>query len=239
MGGQKMKPIIGITSYEEDLKGHHNLNSNYVNAVSDAGGIPIIIPIIRDEKDFDAYLDILDGIIFSGGIDISPLTYNENPLKEISRISSIRDNYEFMLFKKAYERKLPILGICRGSQLMNTALGGKLYQDINAQVPNSLGHSPKSMAGDEFFHSINIEKDSNLYNILGKEKTFVNSFHHQAIKELGNNLKVVAHADDGIIEAIEATDNRFMLGVQFHPEGLQRKHPEFLKIFKALIEAAK
>ncbi|NMA86497.1 MAG: gamma-glutamyl-gamma-aminobutyrate hydrolase family protein, partial [Tissierellia bacterium] len=201
-----MKPIIGISSYEENHKGQYNLNINYVDAVLDAGGIPVIIPIIRDEEDAERYLDTIDGIIFSGGIDISPLNYDENPLKEINRISSVRDNYEMMLFKKAYKRKMPILGICRGSQLMNVALGGKLYQDINTQAPNSLGHSPSSMAGDEFFHSIKIEKDSNFYNIFGKEKIFVNSFHHQAVKELGNNLKAVAHAEDGIIEAIEATD---------------------------------
>lgn len=234
-----MKPIIGISSYEENNKGQYNLNTNYVDAVLDAGGIPVIIPIIRDEEDAERYLDTIDGIIFSGGIDISPLNYHENPLKEINRMSSIRDNYEIMLFKKSYERKIPILGICRGCQLMNVSLGGKLYQDINSQVANSLGHSPRSMAGDEFFHSIKIEKDSNFYNIFGKEEIFVNSFHHQAIKELGKNLKAVSHADDGIIEAIEATDQRFMIGVQFHPEALQKKHKEFLGIFKALIEAAK
>jgi len=234
-----MKPIIGITSYEEDLKGHHNLNSNYINAVFDAGGIPVIIPIIRDEKDFDAYLDKLDGLIFSGGIDISPLNYDENPLKEINRMSSVRDKYEFGLFKKAYERKLPILGICRGCQLMNVSLGGKLYQDINTQVPEAFGHSPKSMPSDEIFHAINIKEDSKFYNFFEKERIFVNSYHHQAIKKLGDNLKVAALSDDGIIEAIEATDDRFMIGVQFHPEGLQRRHTEFLKIFEALIEAAK
>src|SRR5699024_3044308 len=101
-----------------------------------------------------------------------------------------------ILFKRAYERKMPILGICRGSQLANVSLGGSLYQDINIQVADSLGHSPSSMAGDEFFHSIKIEKDSNFYSIFGEEKIFVNSFHHQAIKDLGNNLKAVAHAED-------------------------------------------
>ena len=234
-----MKAIIGISSYEENNKGQYNLNTNYVDAVLDAGGLPIIIPIIRNEEDAERYLDTIDGIIFSGGIDISPLNYDENPLKEINRMSSVRDNYEIMLFKKAYERKMPILGICRGSQLMNVCLGGNLYQDINIQVGDSLGHSPSSMAGDEFFHSSKIEKDSNFYNIFGEKKILVNSFHHQAIKDLGNNLKAVAYAEDGIIEAIEATDERFMLGVQFHPEELQRKHKEFLGIFKALVGAAK
>lgn len=234
-----MKAIIGITSYEENINGHHNLNNNYINAVLDAGGIPVIIPTIREDEDYDIYLDKLDGLIFSGGIDVSPLRYKESPLKEINRISSVRDGYELKLFKKAYERKLPILGICRGAQLMNVALGGKLYQDINYQVPEAFGHSPKNMKSSQVFHSIKLEKDSSFYQIIGEEEIFVNSFHHQAVKELGQNLRAVAHAEDGIIEAIEARDDRFMIGVQFHPEGLQKEHPQLAKLFKAFIEAAK
>lgn len=235
-----MKAIIGITSYEENINGHHNLNNNYINAVLDAGGIPVIIPTIREDEDYDIYLDKLDGLIFSGGIDVSPLRYKESPLKEINRISSVRDGYELKLFKKAYERKLPILGICRGSQLMNVALGGKLYQDINQQLPEAFGHSPKNMKSSQVFHSIKLKKDSSFYQIIGEEEIFVNSFHHQAVKELGQNLRAVAHAEDGIIEAIEARDDRFMIGVQFHPEGLQEEHPQLAKLFKAfIIEAAK
>lgn len=234
-----MKPIIGITTFEELEKGFHSVNNNYINSVFAAGGIPINIPIIHDEKDYDAYLDILDGIIFTGGLDISPLTYNENPSKEINLISSIRDTYEMGLFKKAYERKLPILGVCRGLQITNIVLGGNLYQDINTQVPGCLGHRPKGMSNEEFYHSINIKKDTKLYNIFETEKIFVNSLHHQAIKELGKDLRISALSEDGIIEAIESTDDRFLIGLQFHPEALAKRHPEFLNIFKELILAAK
>ncbi len=180
-----MKPIIGITTFESEEKGYHRIKSNYINSVFAAGGIPINIPIIHEEKDYDAYLDILDGIIFTGGLDVSPLSYNENPLKEINSTSSIRDKYEMGLFKKAYERKLPILGICRGLQVANVVLGGSLYQDIYVQVPGVLGHQPDDMPNDEFYHSINIKKDTKLFNIFKSEKIFVNSLHHQAIKELG------------------------------------------------------
>lgn len=233
--GNRLKPIIGITTFESEIAGYHTINSYYINSVFDAGGIPVNIPIIHDEEDYDAYLNIIDGIIFTGGLDISPLTYDENPLKEVNIISSIRDKYEFGLFKKAYERKLPILGICRGHQLANIALGGSLYQDIYTQVPDILGHRPKGISSDELYHSINVEKDSKLYNIFQSEKIFVNSNHHQSIKKLGKNLAVSAVSEDGIIEAIEATDQRFFIGVQFHPECLTKKHPQFLNLFKALI----
>lgn len=234
-----MKPVIGITTFEEEIKGYHTINSNYINAVFAAGGIPINIPIINDEEDYDYYINIIDGIIFSGGIDISPLSYGENPLKEIKCISSIRDKYEFGLFKKVYEQKLPVLGICRGSQLMNVYLGGSLYQDINEQVPKALGHSPGPELLEEAYHSINLKVGSKLHNIFGKEKIYVNSYHHQAINKLGENLEVIAISEDGIIEAIEATDNRFMVGVQFHPEALIKRYPEFLKLFRELIMASK
>lgn len=234
-----MKPIIGITTFESETKGYHTVNSYYINSVFDAGGIPVNIPIIYDENDYDAYLNIIDGIIFTGGLDISPLTYNENPLKEVNNISSIRDKYEFGLFRKAYERKLPILGICRGLQLANIVLGGNLFQDIHTQVPDTLGHRPIGISKDELYHSINIKKDSKLYSIFQSSKIFVNSNHHQSIKKLGNNLAISAVSEDGIIEAVEATDQRFFIGVQFHPECLSKKHPEFLNIFKALISAAK
>lgn len=234
-----MKPIIGITTFESEEKGYHRIKSNYINSVFAAGGIPINIPIIHEEKDYDAYLDILDGIIFTGGLDVSPLSYNENPLKEINSTSSIRDKYEMGLFKKAYERKLPILGICRGLQVANVVLGGSLYQDIYVQVPGVLGHQPDDMPNDEFYHSINIKKDTKLFNIFRSEKVFVNSLHHQAIKELGEGLVIAALSEDGIIEAVEPTDDRFLIGLQFHPEDLTKKYEEFLNIFKELVLAAK
>lgn len=234
-----MKPIIGITTFESEEKGYHRIKSNYINSVFAAGGIPINIPIIHEEKDYDAYLDILDGIIFTGGLDVSPLSYNENPLKEINSTSSIRDKYEMGLFKKAYERKLPILGICRGLQVANVVLGGSLYQDIYVQVPGVLGHQPDDMPNDEFYHSINIKKDTKLFNIFRSEKIFVNSLHHQAIKELGEGLVIAALSEDGIIEAVEPTDDRFLIGLQFHPEDLTKKYEKFLNIFRELVLAAK
>lgn len=234
-----MKPIIGITTFEGSTKGFHTINNSYMNAVFAAGGIPVNIPTIKDEGDYDSYLNILDGIIFSGGNDISPLCYNENPLKQVNHISSVRDKYEIELFNKAYEKKLPILGICRGLQIANVALGGSLYQDIHAQLSDVFGHQPTGVENDEFHHSVTVKHDTILHNIFQSEKIFVNSNHHQSIKKVGDNLIVSAIAEDSIIEAIEADDERFLLGLQFHPEGMIKKHPLFLNIFKALIQAAK
>lgn len=236
---KNLKPIIGITTYEEEVKGYHTLNTNYINAVFNAGGIPITIPIIHDEEDYDYYLNIIDGIIFSGGIDVSPLSYGENPINEVKNISSIRDKYELGLLKRAYEKKLPILGICRGCQLINVSLGGTLYQDINVQVPNALGHCPGPQLLEELYHAINIKEGTRLHSIFDKKRIYVNSFHHQAINKLGENIKIAAISDDGIVEAIESTDDRFLIGVQFHPEALQKKYLEFQGIFKELINAAK
>lgn len=234
-----MKPIIGLTMSKDLMKGYHSLNNYYMDAVFSAGGIPINVPIVENEKNFEYYLNIIDGLILTGGDDIWPLLYDENPLKETHIISSKRDYSEIGLFKKAYEMKLPVLGICRGLQVMNVALGGDLYQDINIQIQDSLGHQPIGISEDELYHSIDINKETDLYDIFKSERIFINSNHHQSIKNLGNNLIASAFSEDGIIEAIESNDDRFLIGLQFHPECLIKRYPEFLKLFEQLVAATK
>ncbi|KUO72611.1 MAG: glutamine amidotransferase [Clostridia bacterium BRH_c25] len=233
-----MKPVIGITTFIGDKKGYYSVSSNYTDSVVLAGGIPVYIPV-SSEKDYESYIKILDGIIFTGGADISPLSYGENPISLVNNMSSVRDAYEIGLFRTAYVNNMPILGICRGNQLINVALGGSLYQDINAQVPGSLGHSPSGIAVDELYHSIEIAKKSKLYDIFDKEKIYVNSFHHQAVKELGNSLILAAMSEDGVIEGIEGTDREFLVGIQCHPECLTKRYSSFLKLFEELVSAAK
>ena len=232
------KPIIGLTSYQREKGAYCSVVTEYIYSVFAAGGIPVCIPTIEDEEDYEYYIDMLDGILFTGGADINPLCYGEEPLKEINGIAPYRDKYELGLFKKAYEKCMPIFGVCRGSQLINVALGGKLYQDINRQIPDSFGHYPKDTPEDELYHSVNIVEGSRLKNILGEEKLHINSFHHQAVKTLGSNLVVGALSSDNIIESIESTEDRYLLGVQWHPECLTKKHPIFLKLFKDFIQAA-
>lgn len=234
-----MKPVIGVTTFlnNQVKKSIISVNFNYVNSILLAGGIPVLIPLITDKDKLYEYLNTLDGIVFTGGEDVSPLLYGENPLNKIKMTADDRDEYEFTLFKGAYERKIPVLGICRGAQLINVALKGTLYQDINEQVKNSLGHSPFDNYADQLYHSVKILDGSKLYEIFKKDNIYVNSFHHQAVKDLGENLKISAISTDGIIEAYESTNDSFIMGIQWHPEGLTIKYPQFVGIFEALIKA--
>lgn len=233
-----MKPIIGITTMHEiEIEKSFTLASNnYLRAVEAAGGVPLFLPITEELEDIKSYLNIIDGIVFTGGGDISPLKYGENPLQIEFSINNLRDNFEFNLFLEAYNMDMPILGICRGAQLINVALGGSLYQDINLQFSNCHGHMQSEMQVYDFFHQVIIDKDSKLFDIFKSRELEVNSFHKQAIKALGDNLKVTATAKDGIIEGIEGISRKFLVGVQWHPEDLSLKHKDFVKLFKALID---
>lgn len=235
-----MKPVIGITTFCENRSGRimSSLNYNYVKSVYNAGGIPVLIPVIASREDAANYVDAIDGILFSGGNDISPMLYGENPIKEVVSISDDRDMCEFELFKEAMDRDMPVLGICRGVQLINAASGGSLYQDIHVQLGNVLGHSPGETMPDNLYHTVKLDKNSKLYDIFNKEEMRVNSFHHQAVKEVAQGFKANAKSPDGIIEGIESTEKTFVVGVQWHPEGLAEKHGEFLKLFKALVDEA-
>ncbi|WFA08198.1 gamma-glutamyl-gamma-aminobutyrate hydrolase family protein [Tissierella sp. Yu-01] len=232
-----MKPVIGLTCSSEDLvNGSLNkLNDTYINAVYKGGATPIIIPILKNGEHIEDYLEIVDGIVFTGGGDVSPLYFGEDPINELGQIDYDRDLIEMALFQKAYEKGIPIFGICRGLQLLNIALGGDIYQDIYIQVPNVQGHTCMHNI-QEGYHVINILEDSILYDIFKKNKLVVNSQHHQAIRKLGDNLKITARSNDGVIEAVESTNNKFVLGVQFHPEAMAVKYDEFLKPFRYFID---
>lgn len=234
-----MKPIIGITVFEEKEieKSFSLISNNYLNAVENVGGIPLFIPVSEDMEDVKSYLNMVDAIIFSGGEGVGPINFGENPSKFTSNINHSRDSFELALFKEAYNRDMPILGVCRGAQLVNVALGGNLYQDIFSEIPNCHGHMPSEMQVYDLFHLIDIKEESKLFDIFKKTELEVNSFHHQAIKNIGKDLKVTATAKDGVIEGIESLSRKFLVGVQWHPEDLTLKHKEFLKLFKALVDS--
>ncbi len=235
-----IKPVIGLTAFTEPTpqKKRVNVSYHYIESIELAGGIPIVIPECKDPDVSYAYLDRIDALIISGGVDVSPYLYGENPVKEVDYFSVERDLFEIALVKGAIEKKIPVFGICRGIQIINVALGGTLYQDIFTQVQSVHGHNPTNMPVDRLYHKVIVE-DGSVLRTLFKNKSFlVNSFHHQAIKEFGNGLIPTAFSEDGIVEAVEMKDNKTLFGVQWHPEDLVNSYPEFRCLFKYLVDLA-
>ncbi|HHW56802.1 MAG TPA: gamma-glutamyl-gamma-aminobutyrate hydrolase family protein [Clostridia bacterium] len=235
------KPIIGIIgsiSYETEgiMLGHEkiHLNKAYVDSVVKAGGIPVILPIVSDEDLIKQQVESVEGIIVSGGQDIDSLLYNEEPIEKQGYITPERDIYDISVVKYAHQLKRPILGICRGIQALNVAFGGTLYQDIS-QIPGSyIKHSQKARP-DFPTHTIEIKKETILFDILGSTTT-VNSFHHQAVKDVAPGFRISAISKDGVIEAIEMEKEDFIVGVQWHPELMASKgNEDMLKIFQKLL----
>ena len=226
-------PVIGITgNYTQETC---TLAEGYYQSVLKAGGIPFIIPPFHETDRLGELLDRLDGIIFSGGGDINPLLLGEEPIKELHSITPERDQQELLLARLAYDRQIPMLGICKGIQIINAALGGTLYQDIHTQMEGiRIKHSQDQ---DRRYpsHQVTISRGSILEKIFGTELA-VNSFHHQACKSAAPGLKVTAMSSDGVIEAIESDEFKSIMGVQWHPETyILRNSTEMLPIFEWLI----
>ncbi len=232
------KPIIGIVLDWDDRPSYsaypwYALRENYARAVEQAGGIPILLPYHCEQ--IPEYIDLISGLLIPGGdYDIDPAHYGEEICHERVLCKAPRTNFELKLTQAAYQKNLPILGICGGHQLINVVMGGSLIQHIPASIDSSISHEQKGPKHHPT-HWIHIEKDSLLFEVCGTSEIQVNSTHHQAIKKVGDHLKVVAYAPDGIIEAIENTEKRFCLGVQWHPEYLST--PYDYKIFEAFISA--
>ncbi len=228
-------PIIGISATD---KSPASAPSTYINSVRRAGGVPLVIPMTTDKEQLEAVLATVDGIIMTGGEDIDPLKYyGEEPVRAQGEIVPYRDEFDCMLIKMAVEKGLPLLGICRGEQLLNVVFGGTLYQDIPSQAKDSYVKHRQQAPSSYGTHSISIEKGSILNKVLGTERAVVNSFHHQAVKDPAPGFKVIARAADGIIEGIQMNEKVF--GLQFHPEGFVANGDDtFLPIFQYFVEKA-
>ena len=211
----KRRPIIGITGNYDT--GACTLLEGYYRSVIEAGGTPLIIPPFDNTDAMVSLLDRVDALIFSGGGDINPLYLGEEPLRELGGVNPARDWHELMLMRLAANRQIPILGICRGLQVMMAALGGKLHQDIYKETSATLKHSQKTER-HVATHTVRIAPESRLAQIFDTEVLAVNSFHHQAVKETAPGFAVSALSPDGLIEAIESTQHKSMIGVQWHPE---------------------
>jgi len=230
-----MKPFIGITmSLEMEKK--QFVMKDYTNAVLKAGGIPMVLPYTVDDKVIAEISLKLDGLLLSGGGDIDPTLFEEEPHPGLGEIVPERDEMEIALIGHFMAQKKPILGICRGCQILNVALGGDMIQDLGAQKPDSLQHSqraPRSHAS----HMIQIREGSLLHSIYGQTEMKVNSYHHQAVRHAAPSLVATAYAGDGVVEGIESSQGGFVVGVQWHPECMVSKHPEQLLLFQAFVQA--
>ena len=238
-----MRPLIGITTGE--IK---NLDSpwspitygqsyTYSDSIIRAGGIPVLIPMTTDIDTLQQLYDRLDGILFAGGNDIDPKLYKAKPLASTKDISAKRDDTEVHLLDWALEDHKPILAICRGMQLLNVFAGGTLYQDIPLDLPEASDHELSTLRqdGEYIAHKLNVKPSSKFADIIKAEYIKANSHHHQAIKDLGNNLTAVGWSDDGIIEIIENDTLPFVIGVQCHPESLQAAEPKWNLVFRAFV----
>ena len=239
------RPVIGLTPSPSTLERSHGtfniygLANTYTTAVESAGGAPIIIPPQTDEP--SQLLDRIDGLLLTGGGDIDPARYGDDTVHSTTYgIHPGRDDLELELARAATERNIPLLCICRGIQVLNVALGGTLYQDVADQYSSELQHQQQrdKIVKHDPSHTVDVVSDSLLAATYRMPTIHVNSFHHQAIKSLANGLRAVGHASDGLIEAIEMPDHRWLLGVQWHPEMMYRSHPEQLSPFTSLVDAA-
>ncbi len=241
-----MTPLIGITcsrlvggSWSAYSPGHFMdyTFDEYSRAVLHSGGSPVLIPVAHDNGSIDNVLERLDGLLLSGGPDIHPRRYKEQPLAGLGEIDDELDQMELAAARKAHQRNLPILAVCRGIQILNVCLGGNLYQDLGRQVHGAINHSQKA-AKSVPTHTVSITCGTRLREVLGKKSIWVNGRHHQAVKDPAAGLVVSAIATDGVVEAVEDPSKQFVIGVQWHPEGTWKDDVNSKRLFKAFVKEA-
>jgi putative glutamine amidotransferase len=238
------RPLIGCTTYKKAIPQNqpievYGLMPSYTEAISAAGGVPVLIPLGLGEEELLAIFDRVDGILLPGGGDVEPDLYHGNSHMTLWGIDPERDRTEFILSRAAVQHRKPILAICRGIQVLNVALGGTLWEDIGSMLPNAIEHDiSNGTQRNHLSHPVNIRQDSVLAKALGKTECRVNSIHHQAIRDVAPELMVTAHAPDNVIEGAEIPSHPFAVAVQWHPENLIGDDPAMLSLFRALVEAA-
>ncbi len=232
-----MKPIIGVLPLWDDSNNSIWMLPGYMDGISAAGGLPLMLPFTEDEAEISQLAGLCDGFLFTGGHDVLPELYGEEPLEKLISCCRKRDVMETLLLKQVMEADKPVLGICRGIQLINAALGGSLWQDLPTQHPSDIDHYPHAPHGVPV-HEVDVLPGSPLGDLIGAGKLAVNSSHHQAVKELAEGLEAMAISPDGLIEALYKPDQRFLWAVQWHPERLYQTDPCNGKIFRAFLEAA-
>ena len=234
------KPLIGITTRNgKDPDGHPTtaLQHTYTNAIVQAGGLPILIPSMLPEEVFRALYSRVDGVLFTGGGDISLEYFMGDDHPRIGEVDNLRDLTEINLMRDAVNDGKPILGICRGMQVMNVALGGTLYTHIYDQLPGALDHAYSGDLRRVLVHPVNVDESSRSVEIFGETLLQVNSLHHQGVKDLAAGLRAAGHSPDGLVEVVELPGHPYAVAVQWHPEWLTDQLPT-RRLFKSFVDAA-
>lgn len=239
------RPFIGVSSWTRRVRSgvkdrfNESVPRGYTQGVEGASGLPVLLPNSDDASLARDYVARVDGLLLTGGDDVHPRFYGEAPHPRIDLVDERRDAFEIALVRAARERTVPVLGICRGLQIMNVALGGDLYQDIPSQAESAVGHAQKTLREGPW-HEVEIRPGTRLAEILGEPRTAVNSYHHQACRRVAEGLLVTATTVDGIVEAVEDPGCPFFLAVQWHPEVLEGgKAASSRKLFAAFVAAAR
>lgn len=239
-GERAVEPMVGIACGHTPESGRDEeryfVNRDYADSIEAAGGLPILIPPVSLET-LPRILDQVDAVLLPGGPDIDPDIFGEEPLAALGRVDPVGDQADLAVARLALQRDFPVLGICRGLQVLNVAAGGSLYQDIGRQIPNSLKHYQQAPRHHPT-HEVRLRIGTLVHGMFGADRVRVNSFHHQSAKDLAPGFVVSAVSSDDVVEAIESRVHRFAVGVQWHPEGMWRHHPDFLNAFRRLVEAA-
>lgn len=228
-----MKPKIGIVVCGL-MDDRQFVTNTYIQSVRYSGGLPFLLPLIRSDSAIWDYIAVCDGFLFCGGNDITPLLFGEEPKNGIGKTDITLDLFQIRLMKAVLSSKKPMLSICRGMQVYNVACGGQIYQDISLQPGRPLNHMQQSYAREEVSHRITVSPGSKLRTYIGPGLK-VNSFHHQTVSRLGQNLTACAYASDKTIEAIEMPSHPFAIGVQWHPECMFRTSPPMRELFSEFI----
>ena len=231
------KPLIALMPLWDEKKNSYWMLPGYMDLIIKSGGVPVMLAFGDDEQSIKEIAERFDGFLFTGGDDIDPARYGQPPHEKLGSVTPERDVFELLLAEETLRQRKPIFAICRGCQLMNVALGGTLWQDLPSQQPSELSHVQKEGAF-EHSHSVSILPDTPLADILGKEQLTINSFHHQAAHKLGEGLQVMAHADDGVVEAMYLPEHPFLWALQWHPERLCDIDADARSIFRCFVEAS-
>ncbi|MBS6642456.1 MAG: gamma-glutamyl-gamma-aminobutyrate hydrolase family protein [Clostridiaceae bacterium] len=235
-----VKPVIGITPSHDTAKDDLTMRPTYLRAIRDAGAIPLVFPLEVSDEDLDQLLSLVDGVLFTGGPDVHPSYFGEPTHLNCGDVSPLRDKLEIALLPKVLNAKKPVLGICRGIQLLNIGLGGTIYQDIPSQTAPEFPIAHRQpFYYTNYSHSVSVEKGSLLASICGSDTIQVNSMHHQAIKKTAPSLTVTGYAPDGLIEAVEMRDYPYFVAVQWHPEYLYPFNEAAKNLFTSFVDACR